>query len=70
METRVQLKICESCGCLWYRAQFQQGSVYCKQCETKLKEFPSPESRKRPGRPTRKRLIKIWAVAAAVGGAE
>ena len=28
MELRVQLKICEGCGCLWYRAQ-TQGSVYC-----------------------------------------
>ena len=29
MEVRVQLKICEGCGCLWYRAQ-TLGSVYCK----------------------------------------
>jgi uncharacterized Zn finger protein (UPF0148 family) len=70
METRVQLKICESCGCLWYRAQAQQGNVYCKECEIKLKEFPTPESRKRRGRPTRRPLIKIWAVADAMGGAE
>ena len=54
MELRVQLKICEGCGCLWYRAQ-TQGSVYCKECETKLKDFPSPESRKRRGRPSARR---------------
>jgi len=67
METRVQLKFCEACGCLWYRAQAQQGNVYCKECETKLKDFPTPESRKRPGR---KPLIRVWAVAEAIGGAE
>jgi hypothetical protein len=69
MELRVQLKICEGCGCLWYRAQ-TQGSVYCQGCETKLKDFPAPESRKRPGRPGRKVLAKVWAVAAVTGGAQ
>ena len=69
MELRVQLKICEGCGCLWYRAQ-SQGSVYCQGCETKLKDFPSPETRKRRGRPARKPLGTVWAVAQAVGGAE
>ncbi len=42
MEVRVQLKICEGCGCLWFRAQ-AQGSVYCRECESKLRDFPSPE---------------------------
>jgi uncharacterized Zn finger protein (UPF0148 family) len=68
MDFCVQLKICEGCGCLWYRSQ-THGSVYCKRCETKLKEFPSPESRKRRGRPARKPLMHVWAVAAS-GGAE
>jgi uncharacterized Zn finger protein (UPF0148 family) len=67
--TRVHLKICEGCGCLWYRAQ-TQGSVYCKACETKLQEFPTPESRKRRGRPTGKTLVRVWAVAQAMGGAQ
>jgi uncharacterized Zn finger protein (UPF0148 family) len=67
MELRVHLKVCEGCGCLWYRAQ-TEGSVYCRGCETKLKDFPSAESRKRPGRSGRKTLIKIWAVAQATGG--
>jgi len=67
MELRVQLKICEGCGCLWYRAQ-TQGSVYCKECETKLREFPTPESRKRRGRPVRKTLPRLWAVAEVAGG--
>ena len=69
MELRVQLKVCESCGCLWYRAQAQIG-VYCRECETKLREFPAPESRRRRGRPRRKPLIDLWAVAEAMGGAE
>jgi hypothetical protein len=68
MELRVQLKVCEGCGCLWYRAQ-TQGSVYCKECEVKLKDFPPAESRKRRGRPGRKPLPKVWAVATTVGGA-
>ncbi len=46
METRVQLKICEGCGCLWYRPQDRHEIVYCRECETKLKAFPSPESRR------------------------
>jgi hypothetical protein len=71
MDLRVQLKICEGCGSLWYRAQ-TQGSVYCVRCEIKLKDFPSPETRKRPGwpsRPSRKILAKVWAVAVETGGA-
>lgn len=67
MELRVQLKICEGCGCLWYRA-LNHGCVYCQRCETKLKEFPSPESRKRRGRPIRKPVVNVWAMAEAVGG--
>jgi hypothetical protein len=62
MELRVQLKVCEGCGCLWYRAQTQAG-VYCHGCEVKLKDFPAPESRKRRGRPSRKPVARIWAVA-------
>lgn len=68
MELRVQLKVCEGCGCLWYRPQ-PEGNVYCSGCETKLKEFPAPESRKRRGRKGRETLIKVWAVAQAVGSA-
>ena len=68
MEMRVQLKICEGCGCLWYRAQ-TQGSVYCNACESKLKDFPDPESRKPRGRPGRMELIRVCAVAEEAGGA-
>ena len=68
MELRVQLKVCEGCGSLWYRSQTQQG-VYCKLCEVKLKDFPTPESRKRRGRPARKPHMKVLKPAEAMGGA-
>ena len=69
MEVRVQLKVCEGCGCLWYRAHTQR-NVYCRECESKLRPFPSPESRKRRGRPVSKQLARVWAVAGATGGAQ
>jgi hypothetical protein len=68
MELRVQLKICEGCGCLWYRAQ-AQCTVYCQRCEVKLRDFPSPESRKRRGRPARKPRIRVLTAVEAMGGA-
>jgi len=69
MEVRVQLKICEGCGSLFYRAHTQT-SVYCLGCKEKLRDFPTPESRKRRGRPSRKALVRVWAVAESTGGAE
>jgi hypothetical protein len=66
MELCVQLKICEGCGSLFFRAQ-TEGDIYCRGCKAKLRDFPSPESRKRRGRPGRKPIIKIWAVAVAGG---
>lgn len=68
MELRVHLKVCEGCGCLWLRAQ-DQNKVYCCHCESRLREFPSPESRKRRGRPPRMTLPRAWAVADECGGA-
>jgi hypothetical protein len=61
MELRVQLKVCEGCGCLWYRAQNHRG-VYCFGCDARLKQFPSAESRRRPGPKSQARLTRIWAV--------
>ena len=69
MEFRVQLKICEGCGCLWFRA-FGQVNVYCHGCEKKLREHPDPGSRKRRGRVRRDAVTRIWAVAEATGGAQ
>ena len=67
MELRVQLKICEGCGSLFFRPQ-AKGNIYCQSCEVKLKDFPSPESRKRRGRPSSKVLPRVWGVAAVMGG--
>lgn len=70
MEVRVQLKVCEGCGCLWFRSQMEE-SVYCGGCATRLREFPSPQTRKRPGRrPHQAAVARIWAVAAADGGVQ
>lgn len=72
MELRVQLKVCEGCGCLWLRAQSQQ-TVYCRECDQKLKDFPTPESRKRRGRPSRKPPARVFASVEslrAMGGAQ
>lgn len=68
MELRVQLKVCEGCGCLWYRSQTALASVYCNGCETKLKDFPTPESRKKRGRPCRKPVAGVWALPEVAGG--
>lgn len=68
MELRVNLKVCEACGSLWYRAQ-NHGSVYCSRCEAKLKDFPTPETRRRPGRQGRKTAFKVRSAAAITGRA-
>jgi hypothetical protein len=68
MELLVHLKVCEGCSSLWYRTQ-THASVYCERCEAKLKDFPTSESRKRRGRPIRKTMGSIWAVAEETGGA-
>ena len=69
MEVCVQLKVCEGCGCLWFRSQTEE-NVYCRDCMTRLRDFPSPQTRKRPGRrPRQTAVARIWAVAEATGGA-
>src|SRR6202035_1633919 len=61
MDLCVQLKVCEGCGCLWFRAQNHRG-VYCHGCDARLRQFPSAESRKRRG-PKADTLARILAVA-------
>lgn len=51
MELRMQLKVCEGCGCLWYRPDYPGVSAYCRDCQTKLKDFPVNTERR--GRPRR-----------------
>ncbi len=62
MELRVFLKVCEACGCLWYRAQLET-TVYCDLCRHRFKDFPTPQSRKRPGRKRKTVLPAVFAVA-------
>ncbi len=62
MDLHVQLKVCEGCGCLWYRTQNQRG-VYCLGCDARLKQFPPMQSRRRPGRKSAITLARILAVA-------
>jgi hypothetical protein len=64
MELRVHLKVCEGCGCLWYRAQVEI-RVYCTACHQRFMEFPTPESRKRRGRPKKTTLPTVFAVRAS-----
>jgi len=64
MDLRVHLKICEGCGCLWYRSQVEI-RVYCTACYERFKEFPTPESRKRRGRPKKTFLPAVFAVQSA-----
>jgi hypothetical protein len=63
MELRVNLKVCEGCGCLWYRAQVET-RVYCTSCHERFKEFPIAQSRKRRGRPKKTILPTVFAVEA------
>jgi hypothetical protein len=64
MESIVKLKVCEACGALWYRAQ-GDNSACCGACELKLKDFPTVESRKRRGRPSRiERMFRTTEVEA------
>jgi hypothetical protein len=64
MELRIHLKVCEGCGCLWYRTQVET-RVYCTSCENRFKEFPTPVSRKRRGRPKKTTLSTVFAVQAS-----
>ena len=52
MELVVKLKVCEACGSI-FTCPSTQGNPYCGRCTAALKDFPTPESRKRRGRPSR-----------------
>jgi len=69
MELRVQLKVCEGCGCLWYRSH-THGSIYCRNCAAWLAEFPPPQGRLRTRKRRPAQLKQVWAVAESAGGAE
>ncbi len=66
MHVLVDLKICESCGSLWYRAAGGV-QVYCDGCAVKLGEFPLPRRRPRPGG-RRKAAATVALVSSSIGG--
>ena len=66
MQMFVDLKVCESCGSLWYRAAGEV-KVYCSGCAARLGEFPQPRLRKRPGG-RRKRPISTGGMFAVPAG--
>ncbi len=55
MYLKVFLKVCEGCGCLWYRAQGNH-NVYCAQCANRIKDFPKPTRKTRGRRPGQRRM--------------
>ncbi len=61
MDTYVELKTCEACGSIFMRPSTQI-NPYCARCTEMLKDFPTPESRKRRGRPVTKRLKRSVAL--------
>lgn len=64
MELRVQLKVCEGCGCLWYRP-LSLGSSYCRECRIRLSDFAVSTRR-----PRRYRLSRPAFQPQPCGGAE
>ena len=48
---KMQLKVCEGCGALWVRSLVC--GVYCQRCAVLLSDFPSPQTRRRRGRPVK-----------------
>jgi len=61
MDTCVELKTCEACGSIFTRPSTQT-NPYCARCTEMLKDFPTPESRKRRGRPATKHLKRNIAL--------
>jgi LSD1 subclass zinc finger protein len=64
---RVNLKVCEGCGNLWFRAQGGT-EVYCAACSDKLRSFPTTRSRRRAGRP--RKHTNFPSAEFLVGGAQ
>jgi hypothetical protein len=48
---RVELKVCEGCGALWFRLK-NTNAVYCSPCSLQLSTFPEPRAMHPGGRPS------------------
>jgi hypothetical protein len=64
---RMDLKVCEGCGALWFRGATVNG-VYCRGCAGRLAEFPAPRVRHAGGRPRSRRAAGCASASAAVAG--
>lgn len=60
---RVNLKVCEGCGSLWFRPQDGM-DIYCTSCTAKLMHFPKMVKR-RAGRPCKRTTHTTTQPAAA-----
>jgi len=69
MEFCLELKICEGCGCLWCRIQ-NDVTVYCKECEFRLKDFPAPTTQRRRRAPRRAVPYRLRPAACITGGGQ
>jgi len=67
MDLFVQLKVCEGCGSLWYRVQNQE-TVYCRECEIRLKDFAAPATRRRRRASSRIVPFQLQPEAPTAGG--
>jgi len=63
MYLRVQLKVCEGCGGLWFRTQGRI-DIYCFACEGKFRSLPKPTKRRR-GRPCKNTVQTVTAAGGA-----
>jgi hypothetical protein len=61
---KVQLKVCEGCGGLWFRTQ-DKLDIYCSSCASKLNGYPRMVKR-RPGRPCKAKVQAIHTSGGAL----
>ena len=60
---RIQLKVCEGCGGLWFRTQGRT-DIYCFSCESKFRNLPRPTMRRR-GRPCKNTMHTLRTAGGA-----
>jgi hypothetical protein len=70
-QERIELKYCERCGGLFFRAH-DTGLVYCASCSVRRTDWDTPVlfSKRLGGRPGRKPRITVLRGAAAEGGGQ
>jgi hypothetical protein len=66
---RVQLKVCEGCGGLWFRTQNAAEDVYGRCCAGKLAQHAKASLERRVARRAKRRPMAL-SEAVLVGGAE